>query len=590
VTATGEGARADVLGTDVLVVGSGLSGASTALFLARHGVNVTMVTRSRWVADSPRAHINNQRTMEVMRAVGLEEACYAQATPSELMANQVMLTALSGEEFGRLFTWGNDPARLGEYATSSPSQGCDLPQHLFEPLLLGEAARLGVRIRFETEFRGLEQDDDGVIAWTADLTTGREQVVRARYLVGADGGQSAVAAAIGLPLRGRAGLGNALNVRFTADLSRYVAHRPGSLYWVLQPDRVDGVGNASLRMVRPWHDWVAGFVHLGGRAARLTAEEARHEVEQLIQDDTIPVTITGIYPWRINHVIAERYSSGRVFCAGDAVHRHPPMNGLGGNTCVQDGFNLAWKLAAVLKGVAGPALLDSYSAERQPVGQQVVDRAIATWRQASALLDVLRIDPSAPPEERRRQFGVLAEPTDEGEERRAAFVEACRGRAYAYMAHGVEMNHLYTSAAVVADGAPPVELDRDPELYHQQTSHPGARLPHSWVVLDGQTVSTLDLAAPERFTLLTRVRGGSWVTAAGIVAAELGVDLVALRVGPGGDVTDPYGTFAQQSEVGESGCLLVRPDQHVAWRNPVAVDDPVSELRRVLRQVLDRRA
>lgn len=120
------------LDTDVLVVGSGLTRATAALLLARYGVDTTMITKSRWVADSPRAHITNQRTMEVMRAVGLEQACYDQATPGTLMANHVMLTAVAGREFGRLWTWGNNPERLGEYQSASPGRGCDLPQHLFD--------------------------------------------------------------------------------------------------------------------------------------------------------------------------------------------------------------------------------------------------------------------------------------------------------------------------------------------------------------------------------------------------------------------------------------------------------------------------
>jgi 2,4-dichlorophenol 6-monooxygenase len=526
--------------------------------------------------------------MEVMRAAGLEEACLAQAAPQELMANHVMVTSLSGHEFGRMWTWGNDPARAGEYATSSPCRGCDLPQHRFEPVLVGEAARLGARIRFRTKLTGLDQDEQGVLARVLDLDTGAEHEIRARYLVGADGGQSTVASAVDLPLTGTPGVANAMNVRFTADLSRHVAHRPGSLYWVLQPDRVDGMGNAMLRMVRPWDDWVVGFIHLGARNATLTPVQAHEEIRQLIQDDSVEVTVTGISPWRINDVVAERYSAGRVFCAGDAVHRHPPMNGLGGNTCVQDGFNLAWKLAYVVQGLAGPGLLDSYTAERQPIGAQVVDRAIRSWRQERERLVGLGVDPSASPAERQRQFDELSAPTDDGEARRAAFAKTLESKVYSYHAHGVEMNHVYRSGAVVPGGEPPFEFDRDPELFHQPTSHPGARLPHCWVGRDGRTVSTLDLVGPERFTLLTRVRGQEWVTAAREVADELGLELDALRIGPGGEITDLYGDFARTSEIGESGCLLVRPDQHVAWRSHGSVAAAAEVLADVLRTVLDR--
>lgn len=572
--------------TDVLVVGSGPSGASTALFLARHGIDVTMITRSTWVSNSPRAHITNQRTMEVLRSVGLEDAARAQATPGALMANHVLCTSIAGEELGRVWSWGNDPARRGEYLTTSPVVGCDLPQDRLEPILLGEAARLGARLRFQTRFTGLEQDEDGVTAHVTDLATGREDEIRARYVVGADGGQSAVADAIGLPFQGKAGMGNAMNVRFTADLSRYVAHRPGSLFEVIQPGREDGVGHAMIRMVRPWFDWQVGFVHLRERSMDLTEETAAEEVRRLIGDDSIDVTITGLYPWRINHVVAEQYSSGRVFGAGDAVHRHPPMNGLGANTCIQDGFNLAWKLAYVVKGLAGPALLDSYSVERQPVGEQIVDRAIASWHQGRHVIPALGIDSEASAEVRLEQLAQLTAATDAGEARRAELAETYANKGYQFEAHGVEMNQRYDSAAVLDGGGS--EFDRDRELYTQQSSHPGARLPHCWVGDARHTVSTLDLTSPEGFTLLTRVRGEEWLAAAESVGTELGIPVAAMRVGPGCEVRDLYGDFARLSEIGESGCLLVRPDQHIAWRAPALPDAPRSALRDALTSILSR--
>ena len=564
--------------TEVLVIGSGLTGASAAVMLARHGVRTMMISRGRWVADSPRAHIVNQRTMEVMRSIGLEAACRAAATPGELMANHTMMTAVNGLEFGRMWTWGNDPARAGEYLAASPGMGCDLPQDRFEPILVDQAMKRGVVSRFGTEFVGLEQDAEGVTTRLHDLVTGATCTVRSRYVIGADGGQSPVAEAIGLPLSGQSGVAPALNVRFEADLSRYFEDRPGSIFWILQPGREGALGNAMLRMVRPWREWVIGFVHLGAAAADLSREQLTAQVREIIQDDDVDVTVTGAYPWRINHVWAERYGVGRVFCAGDAVHRHPPMNGLGGNTCIQDAFNLAWKLAAVLRWGAGPGLLETYDEERRPIGKAVVDRAIASWRQNPDVIRSLGIDPAASPEERAGQFEVLFADSEAGAARRAAFAAAKRSKDFSYHAHGMEMNQVYASSAVLDEGAEPVRYDRDPVLFYQPSSRPGSRVPHCWVRHRGRTVSTLDLCEPERFTLLTRARGSVWVKA----AADAGFPLTVLRIGPGCEVADVYGTWAEIAEIGETGCLLVRPDQHVAWRRVDAPADPATELEAAL--------
>ncbi len=571
--------------TEVLVVGAGLTGATASLLLARHGIKTMMISRGRWVADSPRAHIVNQRTMEVMRSIGLEERCYAAATPGDQMANHTMMTAVNGVEFGRLWTWGNDPARAGEYAFS-PGKGCDLPQDRFEPILVNEAMVRGVVTRFATAFVSLEQDDEGVTTTLEDMVTGARFTVRSRYVIGADGGQSPVATAIGLPFSGEAGIAPALNVRFRADLSRYFRDRPGSIFWIFQPGREGRIGNAMLRMVQPWYDWVIGFVHLGESVTQLSPEALEQEVRNILQDDDIPIEITGVYSWRINHVLAERYSAGRVLCAGDAVHRHPPMNGLGGNTCVQDAFNLAWKIAAVLRWNAGDALLETFDAERRPVGRHVIDRALAGWHQNPDVVRSLGIDPAAPAEERARQFNVLFEDSDEGEARRDAFEKAKRSKIFSYHAHGTEMNQVYASTAVVDEGAAPIAYARDPELYYQPSSRPGARVPHIWVRRQGRTISTLDLCHPERFTLLARTRGAAWIEAAARVAEETGVPLDAYRVGLGTEVADLYGTFGDAAEIGETGCLLVRPDQFVAWRRSAMPEDPHDALLTALRSCL----
>jgi 2,4-dichlorophenol 6-monooxygenase len=337
-------------------------------------------------------------------------------------------------------------------------------------------------------------------------------------------------------------------------------------------------------MVRPWNEWIGAFVHMGEAVANLSHAEIISEIRRLIEDDTVDIKIKGVYPWRINHVVAERYHEGRVFCAGDAVHRHPPTNALGGNTCIQDAFNLVWKLAAVLRWGAGPQLLDSFNSERQPIGKQIVDRAIASLRLNPEIVRAFGIERDATPTERQAAFEVFFEESDAGEARRAAVWRAIRAREYNVHAHGVEMNQVYTSPTILNDGEPPLTADFDRELHYHATTYPGARLPHCWVEHDGETCSTLDLAKPERFTLLARNRGGAWLEAAAALAAELPFELAALRIGPGCEVSDLYGEWADVSEIGETGAMLVRPDQHIAWRCKASAGNE----RAVLQQVIAR--
>jgi 2,4-dichlorophenol 6-monooxygenase len=305
-----------------------------------------------------------------------------------------------------------------------------------------------------------------------------------------------------------------------------------------------------------------------------------------IGDPSVDVRIKSVGKWQINHVVATEYRRGRVFLAGDAAHRHPPANGLGTNTSIQDSYNLAWKLALVLRGQAGPELLDSYHDERQPVGRQVVDRAMKSVGDMLPIAQAVGFTAGQSSEDGWANLEELFSPSPVGTQRRAELNAAIQLQDYQFNTHGVELTRQYSSVAVIDDGTPWAVPDRDPELYYSPTTHPGAALPHAWLEHAGDRISTLDLAGQGRFCLITGIAGHDWDAAGAKARAEFGIDLEVYRVGPRCEYDDVYGDWNRLSEVGDAGALLVRPDRHVAWRATDLPADPATELLTALRQVL----
>lgn len=575
--------------TDVLIIGSGPAGLSSAALLSTYGVKNMVVTKYGWLSNTPRAHITNQRAMEVLRDLGIEDAAKLYATPQAKMANNVFCYSLAGEEFGRMYSWGNHPSRKADYDLASPCEICDLPQNLLEPVLLEAAASRGSKMRFNAEFVSAVQDDHGVTATIRDRLTGDTFTVRARYMIGADGGRSTVANDIGLEMKGEMGLSGSVNIIFEADLTQYVGYRPSVLYWILQPGaEIGGVGAGVIRMVRPWNEWMAiwGYDMASGEP-RLTETDAERIVRNLVGDETVPVKIKSISLWTVNNMYAADYSRGRIFCMGDAVHRHPPLNGLGSNTSIQDAYNLAWKLALVLNGRAGPALLDSYSVERQPVGKQIVERANGSALDYPPIFEALGLLSGGDADAVNAAIAGRKAPTSEAKARRAALRRAVWKKNYEFNTHGVELNQRYASDAVLPDGPEPAFERGDAELYYEATTWPGAHVPHAWVEKGRERMSTLDLCGKGKFTLLTGIGGEAWRDAAANVEVQLGVPVEVYSIGPSGcDAMDIYGDWPALSEIEDEGAILVRPDMFVAWRAGTTDGDETNTLIDVFEKIL----
>jgi len=554
---------------DVLVVGSGPAGAAAALFLATYGVSTLLVTKYGRLSDTPRAHITNQRTMETLRDMGIEDRLMREATPWEYMGNTTFCTSLAGEELGRIPSWGTDTARHADYELQSPCSMLDAPQTITEPVIVKAAQERGAKIRYDTEYLSHAQDETGVTSTVLDRLTGAQFTVRSKYLIGADGARSQVAADLGLPFEGPGAVAGALGIIFEADLSRFVAHRPSVLYWMLQPGAErEGVGLGVLRMIKPWHEWMLmwGYEVAAG-PPDLTDGLIRELAVSLVGTDDFEMTVTSASPWTINHHFATTVARGRVFCAGDAVHRHPPTNGLGSNTSIQDSYNLAWKLAHVIKGAAGPALLESYDAERGPIARQIVERANQSIADTGRILSALELTDTTDVAKLDQQLALRKAPGPAGEKIRQSLREAIAYKAHEFDAHGVEHNQRYASSAVLPDGTPMPEYRRDPQLYAQPTTWPGAKLPHTWVTQGGARVSTLDLAGHGHFAVITGIGGRDWLDAAAALAGQTGTVITGVSVGPGEPYEDPYGTWADLSEIEDGGVLLVRPDLYIAARH-----------------------
>jgi 2,4-dichlorophenol 6-monooxygenase len=304
-----------------------------------------------------------------------------------------------------------------------------------------------------------------------------------------------------------------------------------------------------------------------GRPQDYDDDQAVADVRRQLNLEDLQIEILVISHWTIESVLADRFQDGRIFLAGDAAHRHSPMGGLGLNTGIQDVHNLTWKLAAVLLDDAEPALLDSYEAERRPIGRQNVGWATFNFYNHLAAGAGFGMLPGAPEDHNRAALAAIFADTFEGSARRARLRDFYWAVRREFQQLDIELGFEYADSPVVTPDGSEAE-PRDPVGHeYRPTARPGHRLPHAWLeAAAGEAVSTHQLLHPGAFLLLTGQASGAWSQAAEACATSFRSKVDVRSVGVGADLADRDGRWQELRGHGANGAVLVRPDGHVAFR------------------------
>ena len=380
----------ETLRTSVAIVGGGPSGLTLSILLSKFGVNNVVVEKSETVSEHPQAHFINTRTMEIFRQLGtLEDDVQNLSPPLREWRNFRYCESVLGHMFGKI-------DHFDEYAESSdrlsPTRVAHLSQNRLLPLLLKE---LGTACPNSTLIMGenfvdLRQNSRSVEIDTINRQ-GQKKAILADYLVGADGAHSRVREIAGMKMEGVACLQSIMNIHFTSkSLSKALQGREAMLYFVYNPHVVGVIVSHNMEH----GDFVAQipFFPPVEKVSKYTKEYCLNLLWKAIGEN-LDLNIRNIKPWTMSALVANHFSTGRTFLAGDSAHLFPPAGGFGMNTGVQDAHNLAWKLAYVLNGSASSSLLHTYSEERRRIAIKNTCLSLANFEETVKVARTFGLDP-----------------------------------------------------------------------------------------------------------------------------------------------------------------------------------------------------
>ncbi|WP_242235445.1 FAD-dependent monooxygenase [Bacillus cereus group sp. BfR-BA-01316] len=529
----------------VLIVGGGLSGLASALFLGKQNIEYLLIERHPSTAIHPKAGGITFRTMELFRELGLEKRIRLAGKALENCHGRIAVQTIAevkNEELEqiRVAQYENNEKLVRKVEEISPSKQTACYQITLEEMMLQEAQRLGGKLSFYHELVSYEQNGNGVIATIRNRETKEESMIHCDYVIAADGAKSNIREELGILTEGRGTIGGYyMNIYFEADLSEFIKGDAFGFTMIRHPEVLGAL--IPVDNVRKWIYHVAYDPIKGERPEDFSIERCKQIIQTAIGSTNIETEILSVLPWEATESTATKFQANRIFLVGDSAHIMPPTGGFGSNTGIQDAHNLAWKLAAVLKGKANPKLLATYHEERYPVAKLTTDHA------SSILFRAAGRD-----ESNLSNMDSLA----------------------------VTVGYQYSSEAIIEEYNTPHRMD-----IVDLNGRPGTRAPHFLGIYEGKEVSILDLFG-SNFVLLTGAEPSVWTEAAHDVSSELGVSIKVYRVGLSGDFVAQENVFSELYGIGHEGAIVIRPDGFIGWRTEKAVVNPDVVLKEVIKNLL----
>ncbi|PET98396.1 FAD-binding monooxygenase [Bacillus cereus] len=529
----------------VLIVGGGLSGLSSALFLAKHNIDYLLIERHPSTAIHPKAGGITFRTMELFRELGLEKRIRLAGKALENCRGRIAVQTIAevnNEEVEqiRAAQYENNENLVRKVEEISPSKQTACYQITLEEMMLQEAKALGGELSFYHELVSYEQNENGVIATIRNRDTKEESTIYCDYVIAADGAKSKIREQLGILTEGRGTIGGYyMNIYFEADLSECIKGDAFGFTMIRHPKVIGAlipVDNES-----KWIYHVAYDPLKGEQPEDFSIERCKQIIQTAIGSMDIKPEILSVLPWEASESTAVKFQDNRIFLVGDSAHIMPPTGGFGSNTGIQDAHNLAWKLAAVIKGKANPKLLETYHDERYPVAKLTTDHASSILFRAAG-----------------REEGNLSNMDS----------------------LAVTAGYQYCSEAIIDECNTPHRMN-----IVDLNGRPGTRAPHFWGTYEGKEVSILDLFG-SNFVLLTGAEPSTWTEAARDVSSKLGVNIKVYRVGFSGDFVAQKDVLSELYGIGHGGAALIRPDGFIGWRLEKEVVNPDVVLEEVMGNLL----